>query len=158
TPTFAVLTQGPGSGNVNVNMYLNRGDADAATNSKGFHQFGTATGQDLILLGSLTNFTVIDRVPAARKPGDTAGDKGIKVERSNNSNTTLELEAGDNDTLIQIVGGDHIQVNDRSTNGPADHGVEGFSYFGTGVSQVVINTNNLPASGFRVGGNADDLT
>jgi hypothetical protein len=65
--------------------------------------FDNVDGTDVIDCGSNTNFLFVDRVPAAQKPGaDGDGDSGINVLGGNNG--TLEVDAGENDTLIELTG------------------------------------------------------
>jgi hypothetical protein len=149
TPTSARLEAGSTSGQVRVFLNTN-------TTPTPDHLFSNTTGQDLILLGSLTNFTVIDKVTAKDKPGaDAQGDKGVKVQ-GGGGGATLVLDASGrdgsndpthpNDTLIQVLNNDHIEVTDRSTSTVVD----GFSYFGSGVSHLVIKTNNVDAVAARL--------
>jgi hypothetical protein len=61
TPSSATLIPGDRPGRVQVQLNTDPPGSPS-------HTFMNQTGQDLILLGSLTNFTVIDKVPAALKP------------------------------------------------------------------------------------------
>ncbi len=93
TPTSARLEAVPlAPGKVDV--FLN-------TNTTGIRdfRFENTAGQDLIRT-TLTNFTFIDKVPAALKPQFDEGivHRGIKVQGGTGG--TLRIEAGDDDTPL----------------------------------------------------------
>ena len=73
---------------------------DSPTGTIG-HTFSNTTGQDIVDCGSNTNFLFVDQVPAALKPTTDGTNDGIKVQGG--SGDTLEIDAGIDDTYIQLT-------------------------------------------------------
>jgi hypothetical protein len=141
TPTSASLEPGQLRGQVNV--WLNTNDRTRGPD----HTFTNTTGMDVIDAGNLTNFTFIDRVHAVDKPRSDGHD-GTKVQGG--SGNTLRIEAGDNDTWIRVIESNStntvVEVIDHLTTPsvPFAH-----SRTGSGISNLVIRTNDVPVTHFR---------
>jgi hypothetical protein len=146
TPTSATLEPGQFPGQIDVFLNTNTSSNPRVPD----HAFTNTSGMDLLKLGSLTDFTVVDKVPAARKPQHNDGpdtEEGIQVQGGTNATLVIDATGFDNDTLIQVKESSYVEVTDRS----GLNTVQSLSHFGSGVTQLEIRTNDVDAAAFRAG-------
>ena len=106
---------------------------------------GHTTGLDLIIAPSgVSNFLFFDRVPAAFKPFTAGGSSGgIQVQADSGSNATLRMETketNNDDRLFSITSSTTSDTIVRTTDVAFN---EGDAHIGTGVTNLVIRTNDF---------------
>ena len=97
------------------------------------------TGQHVIDAGENEDFLFVDQVMADWKPTPAGGVEGIKVIGTD-STLMIDAEEHDDDTNIS-ANGSVVLIEDASLN-------DGRSELGTGVSTLIIRTNDVDADDF----------
>jgi hypothetical protein len=114
------------------------------------HTFMNTDGMDLIRT-TLSNFTFIDRIPAALKPpNDLDDDNGIKVELAGSATGgPLKIETGPDDHLIRVI--ESTSSSATVEQRPDIHSTDiGNSRFGAGVNKLTIQTHSSGDARVRV--------
>ena len=144
TPTSARLEPVPGvPGRVAVFLNTN-------TTINPDHTFMNTDGMDLVR-APLSNFTFIDRVPAALKPpNDLDDDNGIQVELTGSATGGhLKIETGPDDHLIRVI--ESTSNSATVEQRPDIHSSDiGNSRFGAGVNKLTIQTHTSGDANVRV--------
>jgi hypothetical protein len=138
TATAIYLTQGANHGEVRVRY--------GSPTSTVIHTFTGATDTDEITSAS-SGVTFYQQVPAAAAP-----DGGITV--SAGSGGTLEIDAGPSDEIMTVTAttstSGTVQVTDTTNLDPATD-AKANDYYGSGISNLTLRTNDKVASTFYSG-------